>query len=917
MGLFSSKKTTYVSSVIYNLAGDEDNRPNYLKTTTIGAILGGDPNKGLGETIVNAHLNGPGMKQRRFFRWAKDNYDIGMPVASISSSYPIPSSVIQDEFPAPTGLTTVVQKAFIEAANYFYFAEKHIYANYPDLINTEWTADYSETNSEITIQYEDTTTEVIPATGYNKNKDYAIAYYYFSKPEEQSAVVEGVESDWFYDGVGVPPVPAGYVLSESVSTSSGIMDLNETTDELITYSDGRPDETTSSVTTSQVTFDNTREIYSGSTYEGTQNSDRPRSIVESYRIRNVAWAKPTEVVTSVDETLGDGTIKTTMTTVTTEELGYRDKVREDYYYVYPDQRVGEYKIMVYKLGGSRTAINDLQVDASDPLQEFFPMIPLRIKNRSIRDAANGTGGSFWENLINPMEEYDEEFYEKVNAAYRKATGDTMTEILNDLDDNESIDDIDYAYMIYGVSLNAKDDAGKEYMYRFFKNLIPFQSTSTQDYEQFIIDKDNHADRLADYEDWLAQQADENSTRYGEPSPSKINLTEPVVSTIQIQSKDSRTESYDVRINWVTINEELFTGKGKSGAKQGDYWISHGPSDEWRDEIGSTSGLDGMLKKFEDNAIHVMYMYYQDSDTTYRRLTIRGLIHQNYVYGGKFVTIDSKEAMADSDESGLVIPLHYPTLREMSIISSTQLTTTNVLIVFNCYQVVKQKWWQKGIFKIILVIAVAVITVYFAPAGAVTGGILGANTIVGGALGLSGTTALLVGAAVNAIAAMVLTSIISSISTKLFGAKWGGVIAAFVSFAAMNGLTNMATNGQLGMNWGSMMRMENIMQLANVGANAYGAWARGEILETYDAMAEAKEEYEKQSEEIDKLTSEFLNSGIVLDPMLFTKATDRYDYESPTDFINRTTMVGSDMIDLSFSMIYDYTEMNLTLPKGGE
>lgn len=911
MGLFSSKKTTYVSSVIYNLAGDEENRPNYLKSTVVGAILGGDPNTGLGETIVNAHLNGPGMKQRRFFRWAKENYQIGLPVASISSSYVIPSAVIEAEFPAPAGQETVVQKAFIEAANYFYFAEKHIYANYPELIDTDWTCDYSEVNSEITIQFEDTTTEVIPATGYNENADYAIAYYYFSKPDYTTDVIQGDWSEWYYDGVGLPAIPAGYTLSGTESTDSGIMDLNETTDEVITYSDLRPDETSTTVTTSQAAYNSVRETYEGSTYQGTTNSDRPRSIVESQVRDNVAYAQPTEVVTTSEETLADGTIKTTTTTVTTEELIYRDRVREDYFYSYADQRIGEYKIMVYRLGGARTAINALQVDASDPLEEFFPFIPLRIKNRPVSDALTNVNNSPWSEVSG----YTEEFYTEVNAAYKKATGDTMTEILGDLEENESIDDIDYAYMVYGVSLNCKDDAGKEYLYKFFKNLIPFQVTTATDFDQFIIDKDNYDVRFADYEDWLAQQDDETKPRYGETSPGKLNLTVPAVNTIQIKSTDERMQGYDVRINWITIGEELFTGKGKSGAAQGDYWITHGETLSWQDEVSSSGGLlDLMTRKFEANDVETMYMYYQDSADTYRRLTIRGLIHQNYVYDGKAVKIDSKEAMNDSDESGLVIPLHYPTLREMSIIASTQLTTTNALIVFNCYQVVKQKWYQKGIFKIILVIAVAVITVYFAPAGAVTGGILGTNAIVGGALGLSGTTALLVGAAVNAIAAMVLTSIISSAATKLFGAKWGGVIAAIASFVAMNGLTNMATNGQLGMNWGNMMRMENIMQLANVGANAYGAWARGEILETYDAMAEAKLEYEEQSEEISKLTSEFLNSGIVIDPMLFTEATDRYQYESPTDFIDRTTMTASDMIDLSLSMIYDYTEMNLTLPE---
>ena len=38
MGLFGGKKT-YVSSVAYNMAGDELDRPNYLKTAVFGGII--------------------------------------------------------------------------------------------------------------------------------------------------------------------------------------------------------------------------------------------------------------------------------------------------------------------------------------------------------------------------------------------------------------------------------------------------------------------------------------------------------------------------------------------------------------------------------------------------------------------------------------------------------------------------------------------------------------------------------------------------------------------------------------------------------------------------------------------------------------------------------------------------------------
>ena len=79
MGLFSSTKI-YVSSTVYNLAGDEINRPDYLKSLVLGNLLT-KTDMDIADTIQSGYIKGPGIKLRNFFRWAQDNYDyIGMPL---------------------------------------------------------------------------------------------------------------------------------------------------------------------------------------------------------------------------------------------------------------------------------------------------------------------------------------------------------------------------------------------------------------------------------------------------------------------------------------------------------------------------------------------------------------------------------------------------------------------------------------------------------------------------------------------------------------------------------------------------------------------------------------------------------------------------------------------------------------------
>ena len=69
MGLFSSKKKTYVSSSVWNMAGDIKDRTNYLKSTVVGSVLLGSGS--LGEDIPRAYLNGPGMVLKKYAKWAK------------------------------------------------------------------------------------------------------------------------------------------------------------------------------------------------------------------------------------------------------------------------------------------------------------------------------------------------------------------------------------------------------------------------------------------------------------------------------------------------------------------------------------------------------------------------------------------------------------------------------------------------------------------------------------------------------------------------------------------------------------------------------------------------------------------------------------------------------------------------------
>src|SRR5690606_22144131 len=60
-----------VASAVYNLAGDEENRPDFLKSLVLGGVM--REVDSLSQLITRTYLNGPAMNLRRYARWIRNN----------------------------------------------------------------------------------------------------------------------------------------------------------------------------------------------------------------------------------------------------------------------------------------------------------------------------------------------------------------------------------------------------------------------------------------------------------------------------------------------------------------------------------------------------------------------------------------------------------------------------------------------------------------------------------------------------------------------------------------------------------------------------------------------------------------------------------------------------------------------------
>ena len=543
------------------------------------------------------------------------------------------------------------------------------------------------------------------------------------------------------------------------------------------------------------------------------------------------------------------------------------------------------EIFFYERNTGNIVLDSLFVSVdSSSFQEFFPFMPIRINNESITDP-----------------KYTEA-YQETRKAYSKAfQGKKFDDLIDIVEDNENINDIDYAYLCFGVSLNTKENACKKYVYKFFEKSRVFQNTNSNQIIssfQSVIDQYN-ADKAA-YSAWVQEGAN------GE-SPTYPTITIPPVSTIQI--KDS-TFGFDYRVSWINceISQEAGNFHNETGqenlAKKDSCTMIDGSSFSF--EIYSNSDFP------ETITIPSMIIYWQDQNNSYKKMTIWGLVSENFIYGGNAVKISSSEALADIEESGFLIPLHYPTFKEMGLKDATQMSTANSHIMFNSYLVVKQKWYQRSFFKILIVILAITIGVVFAPGTFASGtGLLGNNAILGASLGFTGTVAIIVGTIANYIAAILFTEIISIVGTTLFGEEFGALFSAVVGLAigaSISGIEIWSTEG--------------LMNLTSSIANGYQGWVENEINEMSGELGSESKSYEKRMREIDALINNLNNNDLNFNPVFLTdwnqsnvrSSSKGYVPESSDQYIRRTTMTGSDIVDLTLSMVYDYVDIARTLPR---
>lgn len=284
-------------------------------------------------------------------------------------------------------------------------------------------------------------------------------------------------------------------------------------------------------------------------------------------------------------------------------------------------------------------------------------------------------------------------------------------------------------------------------------------------------------------------------------------------------------------------------------------------------------------------IPIMNRTYQKqiTETVYEQVDVLDLKMTYNIFGEYTATNDGVDDI-------LLIPLDHSITKGYLVTDREVLYSRSLHFVFNSKIDQEIKWYQSGVFKVIMAIAALVIIIYTWGAAAPA---IAAAYAAGGII-----------AAAYVVAVMVIKYLVVSALVKLFvrkiGYKWA-IIAAIVAAAyGFNVMSEVGTAAE-----GLLVTAESMLQVAGSLVSEVGKQIGQDIQNIFEEMksfdAFAKEKYK----ELEKKNA-LLDNNVRQVPFLVFG-------EKPSEYYDRTVHSGNIGV-LSLDVISSYVDSSLMLPK---
>ncbi len=420
--------------------------------------------------------------------------------------------------------------------------------------------------------------------------------------------------------------------------------------------------------------------------------------------------------------------------------------------------------------------------------------------------------------------------------------------------NPDIDDVEQAIMMMAVPANTEDPIERRYLWKFFDNLYAATAAGAK------FSSVTQADIATEYITHLGFQVEALHPNPGlviQDTRFKMAIENDGVYKRRVAGSigavDEYTSGFTVTYRSETVDTMIPTGGG--------------------DYIAGTEVIQVPTKSH--------YFRKQVSTGFYDEIQVVELRTRFHIFGGY-------STLGDELDKILLIPVDYSIARAFPIPDRETLYARSLHYVFNSVIITKIKWYQTGLFQVLLIIVAIVIFVYsgydvYSP---IYAALLAGNYVLATIL----------------IAELVATYLLTQLAFKYF-VKLVGVENAFI-IAIVLLVVTMGLVGQNGGLEGAPWAME-LLQLSSGIAQGIGAELKDsfqDLLKDSDSLTLFMKEQTKLLDDAKKL----LEGTNHLDPFVIFG-------ESPEEFYNRTVHSGNIGV-VGIDAISMYVDSALTLPK---
>jgi len=291
--------------------------------------------------------------------------------------------------------------------------------------------------------------------------------------------------------------------------------------------------------------------------------------------------------------------------------------------------------------------------STNQISDYYPIVPFRRNDQNLADKSLK----------------DTELF-KTSRALMKKMGLDFETIANSIDESPSANDIDHAYLYFGVPIDTDEPTSLNYMYDYF-DYLNNEWAGGQTKESF--------------EAWLLVNR---------------SLVPP--------QNSGRIEDAGLKIELVCnyINKETKSGSIGTGAIGDTARIVNAVAPTRRSvSWGANDDREG-YKEYDTSTIT---MQRQITIDTYDEITISGFTHKNYIYG-EYAVVTGLQLGFAADNDNFLIPLNASIVAAYSNDDKVLIHYAAMHIVVNGYNREKIVWW-KQLLKAILVIIVFILIIY--------------------------------------------------------------------------------------------------------------------------------------------------------------------------------------------------------------